>query len=138
MKALIVPYYAATTNNPRGKKHGEKQWQIDHYKAKDARREARKNTGNPSTLSRFSTDKGHRNTQIAKLGWTEAFCRYLDHIVTTKSRMKLLNLNGTVKCGDPNKQLGPTRERYDHRATTKMQATICQEQGKANSHIPKT
>ena len=38
---MIVSYYLARVNYSRGKRHGEAQWQRDHWKAMDARRGAR-------------------------------------------------------------------------------------------------
>ena len=39
-QALIVPCYFARVNRSRGKKHGETQWQQNHWKAMNARRGA--------------------------------------------------------------------------------------------------
>ena len=55
-RALIVPYNVDKVNNPRGKRHGEKHGQKDHFKSKDAMRGAKKRTGNLSILARFEKD----------------------------------------------------------------------------------
>ena len=58
-KALIVPYCLLRMNRSSGKKCGEKKWQIDHWKAKDAVRGAAKHNKNrnPSMLDRWMTDE---------------------------------------------------------------------------------
>ena len=78
-KALVVPYHIARINRSRGKKCGEKEWQIDHWKAKDAMRGAVKHNENhnPSILVRWMMDEQHWSSQMAH-GWTEAYCRHLD------------------------------------------------------------
>ena len=145
-RALIGSYYVPEING-RGKRHGIKQWQEDHVRAKDATRGAKKRTGNPSILARFQEDEWYRNSQIEKLGWTEAFCRYLDYIVTIDishqaSQVQRHRYESTVhmKCGDSNRQLRPTRDDY-HKATRAL-VTIWKEQphpktrkNKADKHI---
>ena len=113
-RALIGSYYVPEIN-ARGKRHGIKQWQEDHVRAKDATRGAKKRTGNPSILARFQEDEWYRHSQIEKLGWTEAFCRYLDYIVTIDishqaSQVQRHGYESTVhlKWGDSTRQLGPT------------------------------
>ena len=48
-QTLIVPYYLARINRSRGKKHGETQWQQDHWKAMDARGGAKKHKKEEAT-----------------------------------------------------------------------------------------
>ena len=45
----MVPYYLARINRSRSKKHGESQWQQDHWKAVDAKRGAKKH--NKATIT---------------------------------------------------------------------------------------
>ena len=68
-QALIVPYYFARVNYSRGKRHGEAQWQRDHWKAMDARRGARRK-GHDSIVIRWQEDEKYRNSQKAR-GRTE-------------------------------------------------------------------
>ena len=49
-QALVSPYYVARMGS-RGKKHGEAQWQQDHYKAMDAKRRAAWKNNKHTTMS---------------------------------------------------------------------------------------
>ena len=55
-ESMIVPYYLARVNSSRGKRHGEVQWQRDHWKAMDAPRGARKNN-HKSIVLRWQNDE---------------------------------------------------------------------------------
>ena len=79
-QALTVPYYLARVNRPRGKKHGETQWQQDHWKAVDARRGAWKHNKGTIVI-RWQEDEKCRNSQQAH-GWTQEYCRNLDYLTT--------------------------------------------------------
>ena len=79
-EAMIVPYYLARVNYSRGKRHGEAQWQRDHWKAMDPRRGARKNN-HKSIVLRWQNVEKDRQSQT-RHGWTEEFCRYLEHLTT--------------------------------------------------------
>ena len=94
-KALIVPYYFARLYRSRGKKCGEQKRQTYHWIAEDAMRGAVKHNENknPSISVRWMTDEQNRSSQMAH-GWTEAYCRYLDYLVST-SRTLLLIINDT-------------------------------------------
>ena len=63
-QALIVPYYLARLSRSRGKKHGETQWQQDHWKAMDVRRGAKKHNKDTITI-RWQQDEKYRNSQQA-------------------------------------------------------------------------
>ena len=75
-EAMIVPYYLARMNYSRGKRHGEAQWQKDHWKAKDAKTRARKN-GHDSIVLKWQSDEKYRESQKVH-GWSERYCRSLD------------------------------------------------------------
>ena len=62
------------------KKHGETHWQQDHWKAVNARRGAWKHDQDTVEIFWQQNEK-YRNYQQV-LGWTEAFCPYLDHLTT--------------------------------------------------------
>ena len=79
-QAMTVPYYFARVNHSRSKKHGEAQWQRDHWKATDARRGAWKHKED-SIVIRWQEDEKYRNSLQAH-GWTEEYCRHL-HCLTT-------------------------------------------------------
>ena len=77
-QALIVPYYLARVNYSRGKKHGDTQWQQDHWKAMDARRGAWKHNKDTIVI-RWQEDAKYRNSQLFH-GWTEENWRYLVYL----------------------------------------------------------
>ena len=80
VEAMIVPCYLARVNYSRGKRHGEAQWQRDHWRAMDARREVTRK-GHDSSVVRWQEDEKYRNSQKVH-GWTENVCPYLDHLTT--------------------------------------------------------
>ena len=67
-------------NRSRGKKHGETQWQQDHWKAVDARTGAWKR-GQGTFEIRWQEDEKYRNSQQAH-GWKEEYYRCLDCLTT--------------------------------------------------------
>ena len=79
---------------------------------------------NPSILVRM-TDEQYRSSQMAH-GWTEAYCRYLDYLVTVDTthvapHHQRHRYEGTItmKCSDPDLHLGPLKDRDDYQATTR-------------------
>ena len=144
-KASIVPYYFARINRSRRKKCGEQKWQTDHWKAKDAMRGAVKHNENKNPLIsvRWMTDEQNRSSQMAQ-GWTEAYCRHLDYLVTVDithvaphHQRHRYESTITMKCTDSDLQLGPMKDGDDYQATARLLVNIRKEQGRANTHIPK-
>ena len=135
LQALIVPYCLARVNRSRGKRHGDQQWQEDHWKATDAKK-ARKHNDHPSILSRWQNDEQYRTSQLA-IGWTETYCRYLDYLTTIDISHHALESTTTMKSNDPNPQSGPMWKREDYRVTTKAVLSLREEQGRTNTYIPK-
>ena len=64
---MSVPYYIVRVDDSRGARHGESQWQCDHWQAKDAKRRARKK-GKDSIVPARSADLGKHSvyTQFPK------------------------------------------------------------------------
>ena len=98
---------------------------------------------NPSMLVRCMTDEENRSSQMAH-GWTEAYCRYLDYLVTVDithvaphHQRHRYESTITMKCSDSDLQLGQMKDRDDYQATTRLLVNIRKEQGRANTHIPK-
>ena len=77
-------------------------------------------------------------------GWTGAYCRYLDYLVTVDityvaphhERHRYESII-TMKCSDPDLQLGPMEDSDDYQATTRLLVNIRREQGRVNTYIPK-
>ena len=80
-QALMVPCCLARVSRSRARKHGDQQWQEDHWKAIDAKKGAREHNAHPSVLSRWQNDEQYRTSQLA-IGWTETCCWYLDYLTT--------------------------------------------------------
>ena len=59
-------YYVLVFNKTRGKKHGGKQYQVDHHRAKDTLRRIRQSTNFVSILDRFQ----RHLVQIVSIGTT--------------------------------------------------------------------
>ena len=93
-QALTAPYYHARINRSRWTRHGDQPRQEDHWKAVDETRGVRKHIYF-STLSRWWDDEKYRNSQLA-IGWTETYCRYLDHLSGSKSPTMHPIIRGTV------------------------------------------
>ena len=114
---MIVPYNLSRVNYSRGKRHGETQWQKDHWKARGARRE-----GHDSIVIRWQEDEKYRNSQQAH-GWTEEICRYLDHLTNMSytapwHQRHRCESTITLACNDEDRQAGPMRARTDFKPTT--------------------
>ena len=60
--------------------HGERQWQKDHWKGKDAKKEAKKHNQDSIEI-RWINDAENRESQT-KIGWTREYCPYLDFLTT--------------------------------------------------------
>ena len=67
-EAMVGHHHLARVNHSRGKRHGEDQWQRDHWKAMRARRGSRRK-GHDSSVIRWQEDEKYRNSQKAH-GWT--------------------------------------------------------------------
>ena len=63
-----------------GERHGPKQWQYDHWKAKDATI-AVKQRNFKSIEHRWLTDPQYQKSQSSH-GWTLEYCTYLDYLKT--------------------------------------------------------
>ena len=77
-------------------------------------------------------------------GWTEEYCRYLDYLTTIDISYTALwhqrdryESTITLACNDEDRQAEPMKARKDFRLTTKILASLRQEQGRQNSFIPK-
>ena len=142
-QALIAPHYLARVNRSRGKKHGESQWQKDHWKAMDAKKGANKRDKDTTILIRWQEDGEYRISQWSH-GWTENYCRYLDYFTTIDisdfapdhQRYRYENTI-TMKCNDTNRNAGPMKARTDYQLTTKVLEGLREEQGRQNSFIQK-
>ena len=81
---MSMPYDVVKTDCSRGAKHGETQWQYDHWKAKDAQRHVTRKK-HDSILLRWQNDERYRTQTVH--GWTEealslpGFHRICGHIV---------------------------------------------------------
>ena len=60
---LSTPYYIVKRTYSRGARHGQSQWQYDHWKAKETRRNAQ-NKGHDSVLLRRQDGEKYRNSQL--------------------------------------------------------------------------
>ena len=93
-KAFTVPHYLARINRSRRKKCGEQKWQTSLESQRRHERAVKHNENkNPLILVRWMTDEQNWSSQMGH-GWTEAYCRYLDYLVST-SRTLLLIINDT-------------------------------------------
>ena len=91
---------------------------------------------------RFTTPL-YRNSQKAR-GWTEEFCRYLDHFTTIDisytapwHQRHRYQSTITLVCNDDDRQAGPMRARKDFQFVTKILTRLRQERGRQDSFIPK-
>ena len=100
--------------------------------------------GHDSIVIRWQEDEKYRNSQQAH-GWTEEFCRYLDHLTTidisyTAPWHQRHGYESTITlvCNDDDdRQAGPMRARKDFRPTMEIFTSLRQELGRQNSFIPK-
>ena len=140
-KAMIAPDYAAKMNCSRSKKHGEAQWQKDHWKAKDALRAAIKK-GKESILQRWQEDEVYRES-LAKHMWTESYRRYLDDIskidisYTATYQQRLRYENTIALISNDHYQAGPLKNRTDYKCTTRALTSLQIQEGRQNTFIPK-
>ena len=110
-EAMIVSYCLARENYSRGERHKR-----DHWKAMNGRRRARK-INHKSLVLRKQSDEKYRESQ-KRHGWTEEFCRYLDHLTTINisctapwhQRQQYENTVMLVS-NDGERQAGPMRAR---------------------------
>ena len=104
LAALKTPYNRTAVTLSRGEKHGHDQWQIDHAKAVDAKRGARRPGNHTSILSLRQNDETYRASQVAT-GWTETYVKYLDYISTVDIKHE-----------------APHRQRHRHECTLFMRS----------------
>ena len=134
-------YYVLVFNKTRGKKHGGKQYQVHHHRAKDTLRRIRKSTNFVSILDRFQRDTWYRSCQSEQHGWTEAYCRYLARIDISHNgsyaQRKRYEQSMRMKCGENIRQLGPTRKRDDCHKATKAFVSFAEQTGKVVEKIRK-
>ena len=121
--ALIVPCYLARVNRSRGKKHGETQWQQDHWKAMDARRGAWEHNNGTIVIS-WQEDEKYRNSQQAP-GWTEEYCSRdclttIDITYTAPWHQRhRYESTITLVCNNEDRQAGPMKARRDLKPATR-------------------
>ena len=128
-----IPRFASTllacsNNSIKGKKHGETQWQRDHWKAMDAKRGAKKLEGHDHSpwmdgrilpILGLPHDDRHLNTAL----WHQRH-RYESTI--------------TLACKDEDLQAGPMKATRDFKPITRILTSLRQEKGaRQNSFIPK-
>ena len=118
-----IPRFASTllacsNESIKGKKHGEAQWQRDHWKTMDAKSGAKK----------------HEKDTITANGWTEEYCRYLDYLTTidisyTASwhQRHRSECTITLACNDEDLHAGPMKATRDFKPTTKILTSLRQE-----------
>ena len=142
VQAMTVSYYLARVNFSRGKRHGEAQWQRDHWKAMNARRGARRK-GHDSIVIRWQEDEKYRHFQKVH-GWTE-FRRHLDHLTMIDisdtapwHQRHRYESTITLVCNDVDRQAGPMRARKDFKSTPRTLTSLRQEQGRQNFLCPRT
>ena len=89
-----------------------------------------------TSFARQLEDEKYRNSQQAH-GWTEEFCRYLDYLTTIdisytapSHQRHRCESTITLVCNHDDRQAGPMRARRDFRPTTKILASLRQEQGR--------
>ena len=70
------PFCSFEEDDSRGPRHGQQQWQYDHWKAKDVTRGLRR--GYDMIVQLCLADKRYQESQWNH-GWTE-HCRYLDYV----------------------------------------------------------
>ena len=77
-------------------------------------------------------------------GWTEEYCRYLDYLTTIDisytapwHQRHRYESTITLACNDEDRQAGPMKARRDFRPTTKILASLRQEEGRQIFFIPK-
>ena len=97
---------------------------------------------NLAILVRWNNDKRYRNSQLA-LGWTEDYCCKVDYFTAVDIthnappfRRLLIGSTLTMKCSDPNPQLGPMRNRKDNHETTNLLMKLREEQDRTSTYIP--
>ena len=140
LSLMTVPFHVRVSHS-RGAKHGESQWQKDHWKAKDANIGARKHNQDSIEL-RWINDDIYRASQT-KMGWTRECCRYLDFLTTVDisycatSKQRKRYENSLVLGVNDGPHPGPMRERDDFLKTTRRPVALQREQGRANVYIPK-
>ena len=143
MLLLLGSYNVLVFNKTRGKKHGHKQYQINHHRAKESLRIIWKGTAFTPVLDRFQADTWYRSCQSEQHVWTESYCRDLDYIAQVDFSHKASYALRTryeqsmhMKCGESN-QLGPMRKRDDCHRTTKALVSLAAQTGRLVENIPK-
>ena len=139
--ALKTPYYRASVIILRGKKSGHIPWQMDHQKARDAKK--RSTETRPIHLySGPMANEENRTSQLVH-GWTEEWVNYLDYtskidISHSAPYRQRLRYESTlcIRNVDSNKQAGPLCQRPDYKSSADALVSIQRAQGKGVSHIP--
>ena len=140
---LCLVQMARTERIPsRGAKHGQSQWQYDHWKARDATKGARKK-GKNSIVEGCQEDDTCRASQTVPGSCTEEQCRDLDYlapidityVATWKERSRYKNslaqkLNDTPHPGRMTKA-------YDFPQAARAHGALQRQQGRVNPYIPK-
>ena len=140
-EVMSVPFYPVREGDTRGAKHGQTQWQYDHWKARDATMGAKKR-GTDSNVQRWKEDETYRASQTAH-GWTEEFCSYLDclapidisYIETWKERSKY-EISPVLKLRY-GKHPGRMTRRKDLPQAARVLAALQRKKGRVNPYVPK-
>ena len=92
--------------------------------------------GAGTIVIRWQDDEKYRNSRQAH-GWTEEYCRYLDYLttidisyITPWHQRDQYECTITLVCNDEDRQAGPMKARKDFKPTTKILASLRQEQGR--------
>ena len=80
LEILSIPYYFVKTDDSRGARCGQSQWQYNHWKAKDANRHAERKKHRTVVLRWQNVERCRNSRKV--YGWTEEYCRYLDYIAS--------------------------------------------------------
>ena len=134
---MIVPYYLARISRSRGKKHGETQWQQDHWKAMDARRGAGrtqlKSVGTRIKSTEILSKLMDARRILPILGLPHDDRHLLHRTLASQTRVRNTTM---LVCNDDDRQAGPMRARRDLESTTQPITVLRQEQGRQNVYFP--
>ena len=123
-EAMIVPYHLARVNYSRGNRHGEAQWQKDHWKAKDAYRGDGRMTKCVENLRTFMGGQKipgllHDDRHLFQRNLAPAEPARKHHL--------------TFVSFDNDRQAGPMRARKN----SSPPRTVLRQEGRQNVYIPK-
>ena len=122
-----------------GERHGPKQWQYEHWKAKDATEGAKKRRYKPIE-HRWLTDIAFRESKLSH-GWTLEYCKYsdnfktvnMDYIATWEERDRYQNM--LVLRYTDGKNHGKMSTRDDFKLAARSFAVASNQGGKRHFYI---